>query len=133
MPESAIGKEIKSPVTLSALAPLKARWRVSIQALIRRAKDLSLITARQYRYLFEQLSYMGWRTKEPIEIENEKPRALRQMAEMIYGEPIDFERMAHESAIKAHELREIIGGYMPRVDQTPKFDSKVVTLPRQKR
>ena len=66
MPGAAMRKEIEPPVTLSRIAPLKLRWGVSLQALIRRAHDLGIIANRQYRYLFEQLSARGWRTNEPV-------------------------------------------------------------------
>src|SRR6185437_2384753 len=89
MPEASMLEEIRTPVTLSSIAALKPRWRVSIQALIYRAKELDIITQRQYRYLFEQLSSVGWRTKEPVTIEPEKPRAFRQLAEFVYGNPTD--------------------------------------------
>lgn len=59
LPEEALSQEIRPPVTLSSLAVLKAKWRVSMQALIRRAQELSIVTDRRYRYLFEQLSSMG--------------------------------------------------------------------------
>jgi Zn-dependent peptidase ImmA (M78 family)/DNA-binding XRE family transcriptional regulator len=128
MPEQAMRDEIKPPVTLSSLAALKPKWRVSIQALIRRAKDLSIITVRQYRYLFEQLSAMGWRLKEPIEIEPEKPRALRQMAEIVYGNPIDIERMAAEVNARSEDLRELLSGYEAKRTDSPRLEGKVVTL-----
>ena len=51
MPEAAMRREISTPVTLSSIAVLKPRWRVAIQALIRRARDLDIITERQYSYL----------------------------------------------------------------------------------
>lgn len=132
MPEKAMRKEIRTPVTLSSLASIKPRWRVSIQALIRRAKDLSIITDRQYRYLFEQVSCMGWRTREPVEIEPEKPRALRQMAEMVYGDPINFDQLSMEANLDSVMLRELITGYAPKLDKSPVLNSKLVTLPRSR-
>jgi len=45
MPETAMRQEIVSPVTLPSLAAMKPRWRVSIQALIRRAYELEIITS----------------------------------------------------------------------------------------
>jgi Zn-dependent peptidase ImmA (M78 family) len=131
MPERAMLREIKTPVTLSSLAELKPRWRVSIQALIRRAKDIGTVTDRQYRYLFEQVSAMGWRTKEPVEIEPEQPRALRQMAEMIYGDPVDHRAMAHEMALEADALRSLIGHFAPKSERSmPGWN--VVTLPKRR-
>jgi Zn-dependent peptidase ImmA (M78 family) len=113
MPETAMRREITSPITLSSIAVLKPRWRVSVQALIRRAYDLHLASERQYRYLFEQLAIKGWRTKEPsnLDIPVEKPRGLRQMAELVYGRPIDYERMAADTHFSASFLRSAMVEY----------------------
>jgi Zn-dependent peptidase ImmA (M78 family)/DNA-binding XRE family transcriptional regulator len=132
MPEVAMKEEIRCPVTLSSLAALKPKWKVSIQALIRRARDISVLTTRQYRYLFEQLSSMGWRKSEPVIIEPEKPRALRQMAEIVYGEEIDIERMAADSNISAPSLRELLDGYAAKRVDGPKIPSNLVTMGRRK-
>ncbi|MEN9937938.1 MAG: hypothetical protein RLZZ387_4517, partial [Chloroflexota bacterium] len=64
MPRRDILPEL-TPVTLAHLAQLKQRWRVSIAALIRRARDLEVITERQYRSLNEEMSRLGYRTEEP--------------------------------------------------------------------
>lgn len=94
MPAEAMRSELTSPVTLSSVAELKARWRVSMSALIRRAKDLEVTTERQYKYLMVQMSQRGWRTREPVEIAAEKPRVLRKMAEVTYGEHFNVRRIA---------------------------------------
>ncbi len=96
MPKEAMLKEITKPVTLPNLLPLKARWKVSIQALIRRAYELEIITPRQYKYLMYQLSLQGWRTKEPLDIPTEKPRMISQMAELLYGVPINYKELADD-------------------------------------
>jgi Zn-dependent peptidase ImmA (M78 family)/DNA-binding XRE family transcriptional regulator len=135
MPEAVMRKSIQTPVTLSSLAEIKSIWRVSIQALVRRAKDLDIITDRQYRYLFEQLSSLGWRTSEPVSIETEKPRAIRQMAEMLYGNPIDYRAMANDMAVTPEFIREAMSQYAQRVDKSPAvgLNAKVVRLPSLRR
>jgi Zn-dependent peptidase ImmA (M78 family)/transcriptional regulator with XRE-family HTH domain len=122
MPETAMRREIASPITLSSIAVLKPRWRVSVQALIRRAYDLHLASERQYRYLFEQLSIKGWRAKEPsnLDIPVEKPRGLRQMAELVYGRPIDYERMSADTHFSAAFLR----GAMEEYAESPGVEEK---------
>lgn len=57
--------------TLSGFAELKSETGVSIQALIKRAKDLGLITAERYKSLNIQLSSRGWRKQEPVDVEME--------------------------------------------------------------
>jgi hypothetical protein len=75
---------------------------------------------------------MGWRTHEPVVIETEKPRALRQMAEMIYGDPIDFARMAHDTHMHSDALRELLNGYAEKRSDGPPSDGKIVTMRRRR-
>jgi Zn-dependent peptidase ImmA (M78 family)/DNA-binding XRE family transcriptional regulator len=95
-PATAMKAEIMPPVTLTSLARLKPRWGVSIQMLIRRAKDLGIVPDRQYRYLMEQIGLHRWRTAEPNPLAAERPRAVRKIAEVLYGDPIDYRRLADD-------------------------------------
>jgi hypothetical protein len=87
------------PITLTTLADLKARWGVSLQALIRRARTLEIISHSHYRALSAQLGARGWRTQEPITVPVERPRALRQLAELLYGRPIVTPWLADELSL----------------------------------
>lgn len=58
-------------MTLAKAAGLKLTWRVSMQALIRRAKTLGTIAPGRYKSLFVQLSRAGYRLHEPNELEPE--------------------------------------------------------------
>jgi Zn-dependent peptidase ImmA (M78 family) len=110
MPGEGIKRDLNSPVTLTSLAALKPRWGVSIQALIRRALELKVITYRQYKYLMQQLSFRGWRTREPanLDVPVEKPRAVRKMAEVLYGIPINYKRLAGDLRLPIRRAKEII-------------------------
>ena len=44
---------------------LKAKWHVSIQAMMYRARQLNIITHNQFQYMMRTLSAKGWRTQEP--------------------------------------------------------------------
>jgi Zn-dependent peptidase ImmA (M78 family)/DNA-binding XRE family transcriptional regulator len=132
MPAEAMIRAIRPPFTLSSLAALKPHWRVSIQALIRRANDLEIISHRQYRYLFEQLSSVGWRMKEPVPIEPEKPRAFRQIAEFLYGDPPDIRSMADDHSLQPEFLREALRHYAPKMELAGPADSKIVTIPKKR-
>jgi Zn-dependent peptidase ImmA (M78 family)/transcriptional regulator with XRE-family HTH domain len=113
LPEIAMRRELVPPITLSGLAPLKLRWKVSIQALVRRAFELNIINQWQKQRLFEQIGAKGWKTREPanLDIPVEKPRALRQMAEIAYGRPINYARLAAESQLTVEMARQIVEGY----------------------
>lgn len=64
------------------LAQLKAQWGISIAALIRRAKDLELITDRQYRQFQIRLGQLGWRTLEPGTLRLEQPSTLQRVMQV---------------------------------------------------
>lgn len=72
---------------LDAFVDLKRRWRVSIQAMIYRCRDLELIDDNQFTNLYKQISYRKWRTREPLDdpqfIPLEQPRLLRRAVELI--------------------------------------------------
>jgi Zn-dependent peptidase ImmA (M78 family)/DNA-binding XRE family transcriptional regulator len=127
LPESAMRQELIPPLTLTALAALKRRWHVSMQALVMRAFEVSIITNRQKRYLFQQLSARGWRTREPpaLDVPIERPRALRQMAELLYGVPIDYGRLAKDVHLPQELLRDVMEAHAGH----PQGQSNVIPFP----
>jgi len=69
-------------MSLVKAAQLKPYWRVSMQALIRRAYDLGKISKRQYSRLFTQLSRLGYRINEPVDISPEEPETYRRLIDV---------------------------------------------------
>jgi Zn-dependent peptidase ImmA (M78 family)/transcriptional regulator with XRE-family HTH domain len=131
MPDVAMRREVTKPVTLLSIARLKPAWGVSIQALIRRVYEIGILSRRQYRYLFEQLSIKGWRGKEPsnLDVPVEKPRALRKMAELAYGLPPDYKKLASEVALSVEMVRKILEGYEDRLPVArPQFEQLSLPL-----
>ncbi|TAH39274.1 MAG: ImmA/IrrE family metallo-endopeptidase [Planctomycetota bacterium] len=76
MPEEDIKPELYHPITLERLTALKHRWRVSIQALARRAKDLGVISESRFGWMMSEISSRGWRTREPVSVEQERPTLI---------------------------------------------------------
>lgn len=66
-------------VTLPLLATLKAVWRVSMAALLQRAKILERVTQRQYVRFRSEFSRCGYLRREPAELDfpAEQPTLLR--------------------------------------------------------
>lgn len=81
MPAKEISVDLAS-VSLPHLAQLKPKWRVSIQALIRRAFDLKKVTERQYRSLMTEMTKAGYRRAEPFQIPLEQPTLIRELIEV---------------------------------------------------
>jgi Zn-dependent peptidase ImmA (M78 family) len=107
LPEEAMRAELTA-MTISSAAEMKTRWGSSIQAIFFRARELSLVTERQYKYLCMQISKNGWRTKEPVTITAEKPRAIRKMAEILYGAPINYRKLSSEVHLPLFWVKRII-------------------------
>lgn len=59
-------------LTPAGYAQVKARYGVSISALVRRARDLGIIDQKRYRSLMIQISSRGWRSQEPVRVPVEK-------------------------------------------------------------
>lgn len=135
LPEDAMRQELIPPVTLTSVAGLKPRWRVSMQALIRRAKVLGIITNNQYRYLFQQLSAKGWRTCEPIDLPPERPRGLRQLAELVYGTPLNYRKIANDARLPVRFVEDIIqansGSTLPNNSGHQLGSARVISLRSQ--
>lgn len=88
LPDAVMREELVTPITLSQLSSLKARWRVSLQTLIRRAQELDIISDRRKTDLFVQLGKLGWKKHEPIPIPRERPQALGQLVSAVYGRAV---------------------------------------------
>lgn len=133
-PEKGIKRELMArKITLERLGELKLIWGISIQALLRRAFELGVITERQYRYMLQQIGMRGWRLQEPVqyEIPLEKPRLIRQMAEALYGEPLDYALIASDAHLAIERVQAILGRYAGSNETQTGSDmpSKVVRFP----
>jgi Zn-dependent peptidase ImmA (M78 family) len=78
MPSCDIASELDG-MSIAKAAGLKPRWRVSMQSLIRRARDLGRITDRKYRSLCQAIGKLGYRKQEPVRLQPEQPRCLRTL------------------------------------------------------
>ena len=86
MPAKEIKPQLKN-LDMAKLADLKRHWKVSMQALIYRARTLEMITERQQRSWFMRFGKLGYRKNEPIEIPREEPALIRRV--------VDFHRQQH--------------------------------------
>jgi Zn-dependent peptidase ImmA (M78 family)/transcriptional regulator with XRE-family HTH domain len=80
MPESEIKHQLRN-VRLPNLALLKGIWKVSMGALLERAKQLKTINSTQYRYMRVNFGRLHYNTREPAELDFpvEKPTLLSEL------------------------------------------------------
>lgn len=71
-------------ISLPRLAALKAVWKMSMAALLKRAMDLGAITDRQYRFLWMRMGQAGYKHREPVEtsLPQETPRLLDELLDV---------------------------------------------------
>lgn len=75
LPEKSFKPEVSLyPTDLQYYLFLKKKWKVSVAAMIVRARRLEVLTPNQYQYLMRQYSKNGWRGKEP----DDTPFALNE-------------------------------------------------------
>jgi Zn-dependent peptidase ImmA (M78 family) len=66
-------------LNVETLLRLKRKWKVSMNALLKRAEDLNVLTKNQTKYLWMQMSKNGFRTKEPYPMHIEQPSLLKEL------------------------------------------------------
>jgi Zn-dependent peptidase ImmA (M78 family)/transcriptional regulator with XRE-family HTH domain len=83
MPEIDIRPELY-PLDIEHLLNLKIRWQVSMQALLKRAKDLDRISDRYSQFLWMRLGQYGFRKEEPgrEKIQKEEPTPLSERLQL---------------------------------------------------
>jgi len=75
---------------------LKKKWRVSMQAMMYRARQLDVITGNQFSYMMRQVSKNGWRKHEPGDV----PGRLNST---IFQGALDI--LSEGGYLNSHELR----------------------------
>lgn len=78
-------------VNLDKLGELKRYWKVSMQAILVKAYKSGAISQNQYHYLFKQMSMLGYRKNEPIEVEFDKPSLLQEIIDTYINE-LDYSK-----------------------------------------
>lgn len=117
LPAESVAVSLSYP-TLDTLLSLKKRWKVSIGALIMRAKSLELIDDAYATRLFKNYSARGWRKGEPLddvlvaESPRLMPRAIRMLLEDGGFSKHRLIETAGLSAVDVEKLCTLPEGYM---------------------
>ena len=91
LPEKEFAEDVRPYATnLAYYAELKKRWKVSIAAMIRRAKDLGIITNDDYSKLMRNMQKQGIRKVEPLddELMTAEPSLLRQAIKILFEQNV---------------------------------------------
>jgi Zn-dependent peptidase ImmA (M78 family)/transcriptional regulator with XRE-family HTH domain len=109
LPAAEIKHQLRN-VRLANLALLKRIWKVSMGALLERAKQLGTINATQYRYMRINFSKLHYNTNEPPELDFplERPTLLPQLVSA-HLQDLNFslEDLARLLNLKAEECSDL--------------------------
>ena len=108
--------------SLAAFKRLKERWKMSIQALLYRAKELGRISTSTHRRAMIQLSSAGMRKDEGQEWEKEKPVIITQALELLHDQ-ITIDDLASEISIYPTQLKDMLSQCVP-METLNKIDRK---------
>lgn len=113
MPAREIRRQLHGTVDVPRLLELKTQWRVSMWALLRRAHTLGAISDWQNRSIAVELTSLGYRTREPDELQTETPTAITAIVhwQLQHGRTIDD--LAEAAGLRPDEFSQL---YLPRAD-----------------
>ncbi len=111
MPKFDIISDFGFNMNLQRFVDLKRHWKVSMRALIRRARDLGFLK-ENYTSLNVQLSKQGFSKREPIDIPIEKPVLFKQLLDLHFNElDYDITQLAKVLCLNPEELQSIYDFY----------------------
>ena len=90
LPEQTFAQEVLFAPNVEMLVALKSKWRVSIAAMVKRLRQLRLISPEREQRLFISISRRRWRSKEPLddELDIEKPSVLQKAFDILVAKNI---------------------------------------------
>jgi Zn-dependent peptidase ImmA (M78 family) len=109
-PKSAAIKEMgekRTNISIQELGLIKKQYGISLQAIIYRLKDLSIISAYYMSYYYKYIIQMGWKVVEPYEYEGkEKSNRFDQLLfRALSEELISLSKAAALDNMKLAEFR----------------------------
>jgi len=117
MPASDIRHELPGKANWPRLVELKAKWQVSIAALLMRAKTLEIMPPNAYTQAYKFMSMRGWRKVEPGRLSApETPVLLRAAVDLAAHSGHTLEALVGRAGLPLDEVRAVLS----YTDQRPK-------------
>ena len=120
MPASDIKSELPSRLDWPTFIRLKAKWHVSIAALLVRAKTLGVMDEHTYAQAWKALSVRGWRKMEPGNLGNpEVPVLLQRALELMERTGLSFDDFISQSGLPEADIRTLLNN---DTDERPRLE-----------
>lgn len=106
MPADDIRAELPSQADWRQLVDLKAKWHVSIAALLVRAKTLDVMDERTYTQAWKSLSARGWRKQEPGSLGSpEVPTLMTRALKLANEVGLTFDDLLARTGLPEQDVR----------------------------
>ena len=109
MPQDQLRPQLERPIRMDVLADLKRYWRVSMAAILYRAKEEKLITPTNLKRMWMEFSRLGLKKREPLELDPpaESPILIKWLVEAHQQElDMTLEAIAEMCGLGVAELRD---------------------------
>ncbi|WP_433466196.1 helix-turn-helix domain-containing protein [Spirillospora sp. CA-128828] len=105
MPADDIAGELPATADWERLTALKERWRVSMSALLYRARTLGIMKETAYRNAMSTMSSRGWRRQEPGPAKPlEQPTMLTRAIEIVAQAGTGRDQVAERAGVPRSDL-----------------------------
>jgi Zn-dependent peptidase ImmA (M78 family) len=115
MPRNAFGREFRmTSLSWEHIFNLKRRWQTSAAAIVKRAYDLGLLGAVEYRKAFKYMSMKGWTKGEPHEPPFQQPELLENALHGL-GQKVSLtlDGLCRELRFTSETFRDVTGIAIP--------------------
>jgi Zn-dependent peptidase ImmA (M78 family)/DNA-binding XRE family transcriptional regulator len=97
----------------------KSRWGVSVAALARTAFEYNVISDWHYRELCKQISYRGYRTKEPEPMDREESVLWKKVFKELWKDGLTKDHVASQLGVPRDEIDSLIGELLGTINEMP--------------
>ena len=115
MPEEDIRPYLTN-LSLERLATLKPYWKVSMAAILMRARDLGEVTPRHAKTMWVEMGKAGYKRREPMEVDIpvERPALLQEITG-VYSNDMGYtlSDLANRLRLHEHEICQMYFGAQP--------------------
>lgn len=110
VPRDDLISHVPAQPRLETLIGAKARWGISLAAIVRNCYEAKLISEWHYRDMYRNLSIAGYRTKEPAPMVREQSVLWRKIFESLWRDRITKDHVAKDLCLPADVIQDLIGG-----------------------
>jgi Zn-dependent peptidase ImmA (M78 family) len=109
MPAEDIGPELPTQLDWPTLLRLKAKWHVSLAALLVRAKTLGIMSEHVYAQAWKAMSARGWRKVEPGPLGiPEAPVLLQRALGLMETIGLSYAEFLHRSGLPQADVATVL-------------------------